>query len=61
MSSLKPSSTPDSESQRELLEQLLRLRTLVDAAFEGIGISRQGIIVDANEQRHKIVDRQRRR
>jgi PAS domain S-box-containing protein len=37
-------------SQRELLEQIVRLRTLVDAAFEGIGISRQGIIVDVNEQ-----------
>ncbi len=37
-------------SQQELQEQVVRLRMLVDAAFEGIGISRQGVIVDVNEQ-----------
>ncbi len=47
---LEPSSMQGAESQRELREQIVRLRTLVDAAFEGIGISRQGIIVDVNEQ-----------
>jgi PAS domain S-box-containing protein len=45
-----PSPAQGAESQRELLEQIVRLRTLVDAAFEGIGICRQGIIVDVNEQ-----------
>ncbi len=46
------SETPNSnvESQRDLLEKLSRFRTLADATFEGIGISRQGTIVDVNEQ-----------
>jgi PAS domain S-box-containing protein len=50
MSQCDPTRDQNAESQRNLHEQLLRLRTLVDAAFEGIGISRHGIIVDVNEQ-----------
>ena len=35
---------------RELTEQVARLRTLVDASFEGIGISRKGVVIEVNEQ-----------
>ena len=50
MNQCHPSMDQNAEARRELLEQILRLRTLVDAAFEGIGVCCEGIIVDVNEQ-----------
>lgn len=37
-------------SERNLIESQNRLKTLSEATFEGIGISRNGYIIDANEQ-----------
>ncbi len=50
MNQSDPPHEQNAEAPRELLQQIVRLRTLVDAAFEGIGVSRRGIIIDANEQ-----------
>jgi len=42
-------------AQQSAVENERRFRTLVDAAFEGIGITEQGVIVDCNEQLGRLL------
>src|SRR5436190_845315 len=49
----------DTERIRELAEQVTQLRVLVDAAFEGIGVTQNGVVIEANEQLMKMLGYER--